>query len=110
MSKRKVKRFDTGFKVKVVLDALKEELTLNELAAKYKVIPRNIINWKKEFLANADLVFDKEKAVARYKEQLGEKDQQMDELYRQLGKSNTQLEWCKKKSKELGLEYEAPIS
>ena len=97
MSKRKVKRFDTGFKVKVVLDALKEELTLNELAAKYKVIPRNIINWKKEFLANADLVFDKEKAVARYKEQLGEKDQQMDELYRQLGKSNTQLEWCKKK-------------
>ena len=110
MSKRKVKRFDTGFKVKVVLDALKEELTLNELAAKYKVIPRNIINWKKEFLANADLVFDKEKAVARYKEQLGEKDQQMDELYRQLGKSNTQLEWCKKKSKELRLEYEAPIS
>jgi len=110
MSKRKVKRFDTGFKVKVVLEVLKEKMTLNELATKYKVIPRNIVNWKREFLANADLVFDKEKVVARYKEQLGEKDRQMDELYRQLGKSNTQLEWCKKKSKELGLEYEAPIS
>ncbi len=110
MSKRQIKRFDTGFKVKVVLEALKEELTLNELAAKYKIIPKNIVNWKKEFLANADLVFDKEKAVTQYKEQLHEKDKQMDELYRQLGKSNTQLEWCKKKSKELGLEYEAPIS
>ncbi len=110
MSKRQIKRFDTGFKVKVVLEALKEEMTLNELAAKYKIIPRNIVNWKKEFLANADLVFDKEKAVTQYKEQLHEKDRQMDELYRQLGKSNTQLEWCKKKSKELGLEYEAPIS
>jgi putative transposase len=105
MSKRQIKRYDTGFKVKVVLEALKEEVTINELAAKYKVIPANIGNWKREFLANAELVFDKEKAVSQYKEQLGEKSRQMDELYRQLGKTTTQLEWCKKKSKELGLEY-----
>lgn len=105
MSKRQIKKYDTSFKVKVVLDVLKEEMTINELAAKYDVIPANIRNWKQDFLANAELVFDKEKAVARYKEQLGEKSRQMDELYRQLGKTTTQLEWCKKKSKELGLEY-----
>lgn len=105
MSKRQIRNYDTGFKVKVVLEALKEELTLNELAAKYEVIPANIRNWKRDFLANAELVFDKEKAVAQYKEQLGEKNLQIDELYRQLGKTTTQLEWCKKKSKELGLEY-----
>ena len=105
MSKRQIKRYETGFKVKVVLEALKEEMTINELAAKYKVIPANIGNWKREFLANAELVFDKEKAVSQYKEQLGEKSRQMDELYRQLGQTTTQLEWCKKKSKELGLEY-----
>ena len=105
MSKRQIKRYDSEFKVKVVLEALREEVTINELAAKYDVIPVNIRNWKQEFLANAELVFDKEKAVVRYKEQLGEKERQLDELYRQLGKTNTQLEWCKKKSKELGLEY-----
>lgn len=105
MSKRQIKRYDAEFKVKVVLEALKEEITLNELAAKYKVIPANIINWKRDFLANAEVVFDKEKAVAQYKERLYEKDRQLDEVYRQLGKTNTQLEWCKKKSKELGLEY-----
>ena len=105
MSKRQIKRYDTGFKVKVVIEALKEEMTINELAAKYEVIPANIRNWKQEFLANAELVFDKEKAVAQYKEQLGEKSRQIDELHRQLGKTTTQLEWCKKKSKELGLEY-----
>jgi len=105
MSKRQIKRYDVEFKVKVVLEALKEEMTINELAAKYEVIPANIRNWKQEFLANAELVFDKEKAVAQYKEQLGEKSRQMDELYRQLGQTTTQLEWCKKKSKELGLEY-----
>jgi putative transposase len=105
MSKRQIKRYDAEFKVKVVLEALREESTVNELAAKYEVIPANIRNWKQEFMANAELVFDKEKAVAQYKEQLGEKSRQMDELYRQLGKTTTQLEWCKKKSKELGLEY-----
>jgi putative transposase len=105
MSKRQIKKYDTGFKVRVVLEALKEELTINELAAKYDVIPANIRNWKQDFLANAELVFDKEKAVAQYKEQLGEKSRQIDELHRQLGKTTTQLEWCKKKSEELGLEY-----
>ena len=105
MSKRQIKRYDAEFKVKVVLEALREESTVNELAAKYEVIPANIRNCKQEFMANAELVFDKEKAVAQYKEQLGEKSRQMDELYRQLGKTTTQLEWCKKKSKELGLEY-----
>lgn len=105
MSKRQIKRYDAGFKVKVVLEALKEEATINELAAKYDVIPANIRNWKQEFMANAELVFDKEKAVAQYKERLGEKSRQIDELHRQLGKTTTQLEWCKKKSEELGLEY-----
>ena len=105
MSKRQIKKYDTGFKVRVVLEALKEELTINELAAKYDVIPANIRNWKQDFLANAELVFDKEKAVAQYKEQLGEKSRQIDELHRQLGKTTTQLEWCKKISEELGLEY-----
>ena len=105
MSKRQIKRYDAEFKVRVVLEALKEELTINELAAKYDVIPANIRNWKQDFLANAELVFDKEKAVAQYKEQLGEKSRQIDELHRQLGKTTTQLEWCKKKSEELGLEY-----
>ena len=97
MSKRQIKKYDTGFKVRIVLEALKEELTINELAAKYDVIPANIRNWKQDFLANAELVFDKEKAVAQYKEQLGEKSRQIDELHRQLGKTTTQLEWCKKK-------------
>jgi len=105
MSKRQVKRYESGFKVKVVLEALKDEITLNELCAKYDVIPMTVREWKREFLENAEIVFDKEKAVSQYKEKLREKDQQVDELYRQMGKINAQLEWAKKKSRELGLEY-----
>lgn len=105
MSKRQVKRYESAFKVKVVLESLKEEITLNELCTKYDVIPPTVREWKREFLENAELVFDKEKAVSQYKEKLKQKDQQVDELYRQMGKINAQLEWAKKKSREVGLEY-----
>jgi putative transposase len=103
MSKKQIHRYETAFKVKVVLESLKEEMTINQLAEKYKVIPENIRNWKQEFLANAELVFDKEKATGKYKRQMIAQREEIDELHRINGKINAQLEWCKKKSDEFGL-------
>ena len=105
MSKKKVKRFPAEFKAQVVLEALKGEQTLNQIASNFRVDPRNIQYWKREFLQNMELVFDKEKAVSEYKEQLKDKERQIDDLYRQNGKLNVLLEWAKKKSKEYGLPY-----
>jgi len=104
MSKRKVKKYDSTFKVKVVLEALREEITLNELCAKHELVPVTVREWKKEFLANAELAFDKDKAIRKYKMELKARDSKEDELHRQLGQLNAQLEWAKKKAKELGLE------
>jgi transposase-like protein len=89
----------------VVLEVLKEQETMSQVAAKYKIDPKNIINWKNAFFENKDLVFDKELAAKKYKDKLKERDKQIDELHRLNGKINAQLEWCKKKSEELGLEY-----
>jgi len=103
MSKRKVKKYPSSFKARVVLEALKNEKTLSQIGSEFRVDPKNIHNWKKEFLANVELVFDKEKAVAEYKEKIKDKEQRIDDLYRQNGKLNLLLEWAKKKSKEYGL-------
>jgi len=103
MSKRKVKKYSSSFKARVVLEALKEEKTLSQIGSEYRVDPKNIHNWKKEFLANAELVFDKEKAVSEFKEQIKDKERQIDALYRQNGKLNLLLDWAKKKSQEYGL-------
>jgi len=48
--KRIRKSFDDSFKVKVVLEALKETMTITELSSKYAVHPNQIFNWKKRFL------------------------------------------------------------
>lgn len=46
MSKRR--RFSAEFKAKVALDALSGEMTLSELASKYKVHPNQVSTWKKQ--------------------------------------------------------------
>jgi len=103
MSKRKIRSFDSKFKAKVTLEAIRGEKTIAELAGLFDVLPRSIVGWKKEFLENMELIFDKDKAVKQYKDELKEKDIEQDQLYRQIGKLTTQNEWMKKKSEEYGL-------
>ena len=57
MSKRR--KFTSSFKTKVVLEALKERSTIQELGRKYELHPSQITQWKTQFLSNAEQVFDK---------------------------------------------------
>ena len=103
MSTKKLKKYSSDFKARVVLEVLKGEKTLSQIASECGVVPRNIQYWKREFMDNMELVFDKEKAVKKYKDKVKEKEMEIDDLYRQNGRLNLQLEWAKKKSKEFGL-------
>jgi transposase len=52
MEKKRRRKFRAEFKAKVVLDALKEHSTIEELSKKYEIHPNQIKTWKKEFLNN----------------------------------------------------------
>jgi len=52
------RKFTSKFKLKVVLEALKERQTMAELAQKYELTPQQISIWKREFLDGAETVFD----------------------------------------------------
>lgn len=54
------RKFTNEFKAEVALEAIKEKLTMVELAEKYKVNPVQIKAWKKEFLDNKASVFGSE--------------------------------------------------
>ncbi|MCF6173337.1 MAG: transposase [Campylobacteraceae bacterium] len=54
---RKRTTYSADFKAKIVLEVLEGEKTINELASKYSLLPKNIQNWKKQFLENASLAF-----------------------------------------------------
>lgn len=53
------RKFTSKFKTQVVLEALKERMSMAELAQKFDLHPVQISTWKKEFLDNAESVFSK---------------------------------------------------
>jgi transposase len=55
MTKRK--RYTAEFKARVALEAIREELTLAELAKKYEVHPTMISGWKKTAIENMASAF-----------------------------------------------------
>lgn len=88
--KRTRRKFKASFKLKVVLDALKEQKTLSELAHKYEVHPNVISKWKADFLDNAESVFDSDTKKP------GE-HQKEDDLYKEIGRMKIENDWLKKK-------------
>lgn len=92
--------FSAEFKAERVLEVLKGEKEINEIATEHELAPNQIRNWKNEFLENAANVFDNKKDKA-LQEKVKEQEQETDRLYKKVGQLSTQIDWLKKKSEEL---------
>lgn len=72
--------YSAEFKSKAVIEVLREENRLEEIAAEKQINPNMLRNWKQEFLKNASSVFEKkesrsEKNAEKKKEEKLEKEQ-----------------------------------
>lgn len=74
------RKFTSKFKLKVVLEALREKHTLAELAQKYELSPQQISHWKREFLDSAETVFESPK-----KDQRSEAEIEKENLLKTIG-------------------------
>jgi len=97
MSRKKGQTYSAEQKTKIVLELLKEEQTIAELATKHKITSQSITKWKKQFLENASLAFEPARAVEKFKNELTIKDEEIEALQKQLGKSIMEKEWLAKK-------------
>ena len=81
-----------AFKAKVALEALKEEKTLAELSSQFGVHAMVISKWKSQALDILSHGFSE-------KQKLKENDDRelIQELYRQIGRLNVEVEFLKKK-------------
>jgi len=103
MARKKGQTYTPEQKAKVILELLKEEQTLGELATQYKVTPKTIQNWKKEFLTNASKVFESDNNAKENKEKIENLTQENDALAKALGRTTVERDWAVGKLKSLDL-------
>jgi putative transposase len=78
---------------------LREEATVNEIAAKYGISPVMISRWKQEFLERTPEVF--KKGASDAEKELEIKQQHVAELERKIGQLTYEVDWLKKKSEQI---------
>ena len=90
--KRTRRKFTHVFKTAVILEALKERLTLPELAQNFDLHPNQIQLWKKEFLSKATSVFDQQDQ----NNQLEEQQKQTEDMLMEIGRLRMENAYLKK--------------
>ena len=93
----KRKSHPATFKAQVALAAVKGDKTVSELAALHGVHPTMIHTWKKQLLDNAEELFQ-----SGAKSSSAEHETLQAQLYEQIGRLKTELDWLKKKAASFG--------
>jgi transposase-like protein len=94
---RKRKSHSASLKAQVALAAVKGDKTISELAALHGVHPTLIHAWKKQLLDNVEEVFQ-----SGAKTSSAEHEALQAQLYEQIGRLKTELDWLKKKAASFG--------
>jgi len=87
----KRKKYPKELKARVALEALKGEKTIAEISSEYEVHSNMITKWKKQLKEHMPDIF------IRKNEQEPDEKQLIENLYKQIGQSQMEVNWLKKK-------------
>lgn len=86
-------------KAAIVLELLREESTLAEIAKKHDVSQQLISRWKTEFLSNMSAVFDKKNENIEKIQR--EHEDEKEHLIKKIGELTLDVDWLKKKQVQI---------
>lgn len=69
------KRYSPRLKFQVILEVLKDEKSVAQIAKAYGVHPNSVNAWKREFLENGPDLFDRNGTVSGYEKRITELEQ-----------------------------------
>lgn len=94
MPKRKT--FTANQKAQIVLEMLREDKSVAQIASENNIHPNQLHRWKKQALENFPQLFEEDRKSEKARE--AEHERQLDQLYSEIGRLSAQLSWLKKKS------------
>ena len=97
MRKTKRERYTGAFKAKVGLEALMGIKTVGQIAREYQVHPVQVTQWKGVLRDHLPELFESPQAASQDNEQL------IGQLHEKIGRLSVEVDWLKKKCKQLGL-------
>jgi len=89
---KKYRNHTPDFKLKVALEAARNDKTINQIASEYSISGVQVIKWKKRLLAEGASLFKNKRTMKHV-----EAHEDVELLQKQIGKQSIQIEWLKKK-------------
>ena len=90
------KRYTPKQKAQIVLEILKEERAIAQIASEFGIHPNQLYKWKAQVLDRLPNVFEDEHKTEKALKESHER--QLQKLYAEIGRLTTQLRWLQKKS------------
>ena len=91
MDKRYKKR-DADFKHKIAIEAIKEELSVSQIASKYEIHPKQVTDWRDQLLNEGRMIFVPKTSLRKTKTDL-----ETDDLIKKIGQLTVEVDFLKKK-------------
>ena len=90
------KRYTAKKKAQIVLEILREERSIAQIATEYGIHPNQLYKWRAQALEELPRLFEDERKTEKALRAAHERE--LNELYAEIGRLTTQLTWLKKKS------------
>jgi transposase len=91
----KRQNYNSEFKKKVAIEALKERKTLQEIATEYEIVPSQVTRWKDDLISGASKIF--ENASSKETKLIKELETEKTSLHEKIGQLIIQVDFLKKK-------------
>jgi transposase-like protein len=108
---KKRREYSAEYKTKIVIESLREEKSVSELASREGINPNQISNWRREFIEKASMVFSRSKQEGEMVDKLRAAQEKERAYQAKVGELTLEIDWLKKKSEEvLGEGWESRIN